>query len=382
MSIELTPAVLARHAILYVDDNEWSRTVFAKTVRSFVAVDLADSPEHAFEMLRARPYSIVVTDLLLPGMDGIDLCVTVRRRFPKVRRILVTAYGDLETAADAINRGGISHFVTKPWKADFLVHAIREILTRVELERTVESLQEDIRKREIEIALGEQFGRIVHDLSGIPLPIRTTLMDLSHVVEHGGLPDAAKEIVSQQCKQLDLVIEHLEAILRTSRDLRLRPPCRRRYQARTALETARALVSNRSDRTHIELACDDPRLEFMADLTDVTRVLVNLLVNAQNALRDTDLDGHIVMRAYREGPETMIEVADNGPGVPPDRRDAIFERGYTERKERGGLGLGLTICRDLAVMNGGSLSLESNDRRGCRFVLRLPAPPIADRTSA
>ncbi len=382
MSIELTPSVLAHHAVLYVDDNAWSRAIFSKVVRSFVAVDVADSAEQALDMLSQRPYSVVVTDQRMPRISGVELCVLVRARFPKVRRVLVTAFGDVDTAADAINRGGVSHFLTKPWKNDLLIHTLKELLTRIELERLVGALQHDIKNREIEIALGEQFGRIVHDLAGIPLPIRTALMDLNAILEDPALPTAARAAVSQQIATLDLVIDHVETILRRSQDLELSPPIRRRYRACTALETARAIVVNRRERVLVDLRCEDVELEFLADLTDITRVLINLLSNAQDAIADSQRDGRIVVQAYRDGSCTAIEVLDNGPGVPPDRRETIFERGVSDRKGGGGTGLGLTICRDLTTMNGGTLELFESPSGGCRFVLRLPAPAVADRTSA
>ena len=378
MSIELTPAVLARHAVLYVDDNEWSRTIFAHAVRSFVSVDLAETPEQALQMLQRRAYSIVVTDLRMPEMSGIDLCVQIRQLFPKVRRMLVTAYGDLETLVDAINRGGISHFVTKPWKNDFLVHAIKETLTRVELERTVESLQEDIKKREIELALGQQLGRIVHDLSGIPLPIRTALLDLRESLEDATMSERSQDLIRQQLATLNQVVDHVENILRRSRDLELSPPRRRRYRVLTALETTGAMVHRRHDRIQLEWQCDDPSLEFVGDLTDVTRILINLVRNAQNAIAERNSKGQILMTAKRNGTSVAIEILDNGPGISPQKRTAVFENGYTDRKDLGGNGLGLGICRELTMMNGGSLELADNPTGGCRFILRLPAAPMAN----
>ena len=380
VTIQLTRAVLARHAILFVDDNDWSRTVFARTVSPFVHVDLAESVQEALEMLHARRYSILVTDYRMPDMDGIELCVAARAQFPMVRRILVTAYGDLETVTDAINRGGVSHFVTKPWKHDFLIHALKEILMRVELERRVESLQDAIKQREIEVALGEQANRIVHDLKSIPLPIRTALMDLEQVRADPSLSEDARSLVDHQCTTLKNVIEHLERMLRRSTDLELSPPLRQRYRVMTALETARALVVQRTDRLQIDLQCDDPGLEFVADLTDVTRVLANLMRNAQDAVGGS-INGRVTVRADHDASEVVIRIEDNGPGIRPERRETVFERGYTERKEQGGQGLGLAICRDLAILNGGSLCLDDNDSAGCRFILRLPSP-IADRSSA
>ncbi|MEL7372521.1 MAG: ATP-binding protein, partial [Myxococcota bacterium] len=171
---------------------------------------------------------------------------------------------------------------------------------------------------------------------------------------------------------LETVTDHLEAVLRRARERAVPSPKRQRYRVATALEKARALANPAREEIDIDTRCEDPELEFSADLTDVTRILINLVKNAQDALHESQCTGRISIKGFAETDCVAIEVSDDGPGVAPEVRQTIFEQGVTSREKVGGLGMGLSICRNLAIMNGGSLVLDETVRRGCRFVLRLP----------
>ncbi|MEL7372726.1 MAG: response regulator, partial [Myxococcota bacterium] len=187
MSVELTPTLLAHHRVLYVDDDESYRSLFVETIGAFVPVDVACSAHEALRKLASTRYSILVTEQRMPQMSGIELCIEASARFPEVHRILATAYRSMDIVTDAVHRGSVVHFITKPWTADYLRHTLKEGLTRVELERTVDRLREDIQEKETEAAIGMEFSRIVHDLASVPMPIYTTLLDLRAIAQQDDL---------------------------------------------------------------------------------------------------------------------------------------------------------------------------------------------------
>jgi len=110
---------------------------------------------------------------------------------------------------------------------------------------------------------------------------------------------------------------------------------------------------------------------------ELHRLAVNLI---QNALVHTPAGTAVDVRARRDGPDIAIEVSDEGPGIPADLRPRIFERfvrGAGDRNGRAGSGLGLSIVRAVAESHGGSVELSDNDAGGARFMVRLPAVPVA-----
>jgi signal transduction histidine kinase len=116
----------------------------------------------------------------------------------------------------------------------------------------------------------------------------------------------------------------------------------------------------------------------VADREKLRQIVLNLL---SNAIRHTPSGGTVTLSSEPRGQYTAIVIDDTGPGIPPDRRDVIFEpfvqldRSLTQTRE--GLGLGLAISRDLARGMAGDLSVHDRPGGGARFVLVLPASTVS-----
>jgi signal transduction histidine kinase len=103
-----------------------------------------------------------------------------------------------------------------------------------------------------------------------------------------------------------------------------------------------------------------------ADPDQLTRVLTNLLINASQAMNGK---GHIKIEARREGSSTVLRVQDDGPGVPANLRDRVFEALFTTKAK--GSGLGLALCRRIAEAHGGTVTLEPSEQ-GATFRISIP----------
>ncbi|MBX2810752.1 MAG: hybrid sensor histidine kinase/response regulator [Myxococcales bacterium] len=110
---------------------------------------------------------------------------------------------------------------------------------------------------------------------------------------------------------------------------------------------------------------------FLGDKNRLVQVLSNLLVNAAQAIADGSADGCIVVRTSEDTEQITLSVIDNGPGIPEDVRERIFDPFFTT-KSRDGIGVGLSLSRDIASQHGGTLSLCSTCERGTRFDLVIP----------
>ena len=116
------------------------------------------------------------------------------------------------------------------------------------------------------------------------------------------------------------------------------------------------------------------RCTVSADPEQLHRILVNLMRNARQAIEgDAARSGHGTVRIGAEvrDAECVIGIADDGPGIPPRLSDRLFEA-FVSGRASGGSGLGLTISRELAELNGGSLVLVETGPEGTAFELRLP----------
>jgi signal transduction histidine kinase len=100
-----------------------------------------------------------------------------------------------------------------------------------------------------------------------------------------------------------------------------------------------------------------------------------------NAITYTPSPGRIRVSAKTRGDEWRLSVEDSGAGIPPDRRNEVFERftrlDASRSKRRGGAGLGLAICKRVVELMGGDVWVEGSELGGARFVIELPVAPAA-----
>src|SRR2546427_10538 len=104
-------------------------------------------------------------------------------------------------------------------------------------------------------------------------------------------------------------------------------------------------------------------------------MILNLLINAEQALVTIDGPRTIVVRTRADEGDDRLEIADSGPGIPPEIRSKIFDPFFTTKPEGVGTGLGLSICYGIAREHGGRIWVESEPGQGARFAVTLPRDP-------
>jgi PAS domain S-box-containing protein len=125
----------------------------------------------------------------------------------------------------------------------------------------------------------------------------------------------------------------------------------------------------------LDLDPSDPKI--WANASDVQQLLLNLVINAEQALLTIEPPRTITIRSLAGEQDVRVEVADNGPGVPPEIRERVFDPFFTTKPEGVGTGLGLSICYGITRDHAGRIWLESDPGQGARFVVQLPRDPRA-----
>lgn len=111
-------------SVLYVDDEAPNLSAFKANFRKLFNVYLAESAQEAMEMVRNLPIDVVITDHMMPGVSGVELLEQLKVERPDLCRILITGCSDINIVIDAINRGEVYRFLTKPWVKDILANTI------------------------------------------------------------------------------------------------------------------------------------------------------------------------------------------------------------------------------------------------------------------
>jgi len=144
--------------VLFVDDDAGNRQAFHAAFRKEFDVMTASGMEEAWHFLNARNVDVLITDQRMPGTPGSELLRLVRDRFPEVRRMLITGYSDLQALVNAINQGGVSNYIAKPWDPDQVRTLVRTAYGEVCAERDRSAYTQRLieSNRQLEFALRQR----------------------------------------------------------------------------------------------------------------------------------------------------------------------------------------------------------------------------------
>ncbi len=124
---------------------------------------------------------------------------------------------------------------------------------------------------------------------------------------------------------------------------------------------------------HLEL--DDEPVPVVADVVGLRRLLLNLVLNARDAV--TESGGTITVRVEHTAGRAVLEVADDGPGIPPEVRQHLFEPFFTLRRQGRGAGLGLAVVYGIVTAHDGEVDVRSTAGHGARFIVRFPLGDVS-----
>jgi signal transduction histidine kinase len=156
------------------------------------------------------------------------------------------------------------------------------------------------------------------------------------------------------------------------------PPSFQVVDLHALLRAAMDLERPQCSASGIKLTADfDPDLPpVIADPHRLGQVFINLLVNARQAIDGAEKGTAITVRTRRGNTTAEIQVADNGPGIPPAVKARVFDWFFTTKPPGEGTGLGLAVSREILLTHGGNLRIDDTPGGGATFVLELPLGPL------
>ena len=252
------------------------------------------------------------------------------------------------------------------------VGLIRDLSEQRKIEDTVRELESRLAHADRLVTLGELTAGIAHEINQ-PLTAIAAYADAGHRLLTTGNPvsdDEIKDIckrVAKQARRAGAVVSHLRKL--ASRGNAVKARCR----IKPVVQNVLMLFEYDIRQSRVTLKTDIERKlpEVFIDDIQIQQVLVNLIKNSIDALREADTpDPEILVTAESAEREILVKVTDNGPGVDEELRSRLFEPFFTTKPH--GVGLGLSICRNIANAHGGNLRHETPPEGGCRFTLSLP----------
>ncbi|HXE72032.1 MAG TPA: ATP-binding protein, partial [Candidatus Nitrosotenuis sp.] len=357
--------------VLVVDDDPYIRKLLSDlmAIEGHRPLQAADGLSGLQTVLRERP-DVVLLDVRMPGMDGLEVCRRLKAdsQTAGIPVFLVTALDQRQDRLAGI-AAGADDFLSKPVDKEEVALRVRNGLR---VKRLYDQLQEsNCRLRNLERVRQELIQMMVHDLRSPLAGISSSLDLLQHHLEASSLE---RRMVDQSRSLALRMSDMLQSILDLAWLEEGGMPVRRQPGdlALVAREAVSSFFGHWLGRA-VEVDAPDPvPARFDGDL--IRRVLTNLI---ENAVRYTPEESHILVRAHSCPGRARLEVSDDGPGIPHDQQETVFDKyrqlGQGRPGTGRGLGLGLAFCRQAVEAHGGTIGVESQPGQGTRFWLELPA---------
>lgn len=377
--------------VAIVDDEDLLRRALERILSGFrvhvdeVGVDVsyettgfATGEELLEAVAHGDGYDLMLLDLRLPGISGLDVLERLREQGRDIVTIMITAYATFETAVQATKLGGYD-FLAKPFEPDELRFAVRKATSQLIINREARRLTEE--KRQVRFNF---ISVLAHELKA-PINAVEGYLKILRPDE----PTERRHMIDRSLIRLDgmrkLIFDLLDLTrIESGQKQRHIGPVDVRATAKTAMDLFAAEAAERD--VSMELRPGGP-VEMQADPDEIEIILNNLISNAVKYNRD---EGSVTVEVDRVGQNVRINVSDTGIGLTPAESAKLFQE-FTRIKNDDtikimGSGLGLSTVRKLAQLYGGEATVKSEKGVGSTFTVTLkdaevPASAAAEASS-
>lgn len=354
--------------ILVADDDPDISMSLSERLRwlGHEVVTAADG-QAALAAVEAHALDLAFLDVSMPRLNGIEALKLIRKRWPNLPIVVVTAYGTIRLAVEAMKEGAVD-FITKPFEQGQIDQTVSTIIDRIGQRMEITKLM----------------GEITHDVKNLlmPLVVGTDLLaeEIDDVFRH--LPTTERARAEQSHSNCEEVITMFR---NTSRRIQDRMKAIADYAAVTRVsqkfepcvigKIAESVVKSlRSAAEQRQVTLRMEGLQGLPAIAGDEARLYSLLYNlVNNAIPEVPPRGLVTISGFHEAGDDFIRlrVVDTGNGMSAEIRDHLFTNRLVSNKT-GGTGLGTKIVKDVVEMHGGRITVESEPGRGTTFEIRLP----------
>ncbi len=407
-----------KERILLVDDSRVVRKMFSMYLSQKFECFEAGSFDEAIVELKIRNFAVVITDIIMPGMSGIELLRKIIEDFPHTEVIVASGVDRPQRALDAIRLGAFDYLI-KPCEQDVLEITVERAIERrsllmnarrykLELEtqnaelvsrkREMDRLQAQIVQSERMASLGQLAAGVAHELNNPVGFVHANLEMLDHVVsdliqlikyyeyaEATPGVETNSDLIKKQIGYPE-ILDDLASIIRDSRDgsdrirdivqnlrtfSRLDEAEYKETDIHEGIDATVRLVSRYFSSGNIVLRRDYGDLPQIGAFSGpLNQVWMNLLVNAAQSIGTRN--GEVAIVTGEDDENIFVEVSDTGCGIAVQHLNRIFDPFYTTKPVGEGTGLGLSISFSIVERHGGSISVDTQLNVGTTFRVQLP----------
>ncbi len=372
--------------ILLVDDENDFRQIIAKRLkRRGINVRETDGGEKALQMLEDAPVDVVIMDVKMPGMDGIECLKRIKEKHDLLEVIMLTGHADIHGGVEGIKSGAFD-YLSKPIELEHLVRKIKQAfhkIQRILAEKKEAAFKEQIKQQMVVaerlVALGTMASGVAHEINNPLAVIQDSAGWLQQILEKPdmqGIPrrddfNKGLERINKAVKRAGKITQQLLQAVKTQTTEMADPSTFVEVDLKKLSEEAITLVEPEAALKNIAIHLEtrEPCLFSWTDPLQLLQVLLNLL---SNSIQATEQGGRIIVSLNASMEEAKIIVKDTGCGISKENISRIFEPFFTTKEADQGTGMGLYVSWGIITGLGGLISVESEVNKGTTFTITLP----------
>jgi two-component system sensor histidine kinase/response regulator len=371
----------AKARILVIDDETGMREGCRRALTPVgYSVDTAADLTTGQDLARNNDYDLFLLDVMLPDGSGLDLIGPILQEDPNAICIVITGFGSIEMAVEAVRRGAYD-FLSKPFTSDELLMAVEQGLERRQL-KAIEAQAELLAQTKAELerldeAKSQLMLKVAHELRAPVAAVQSYInLILAGYVTTNELKPTLSRVQDRLQEMLDLISDLLElARLKQARDQIITEASSQDMAEilKEVCELFREQAHEKRQSFQVEIL-DHPVI--MADRDYLKHIWTNLI---SNAIKYTPEGGRVVVSLEADDKKLTGAVADSGMGIAEEDMPRLFQEFFRtdQAKASGeiGTGLGLSIVKQIVESHGGEIKVTSKLGRGTRFTFSLPLEP-------
>ncbi|MDJ0764565.1 MAG: ATP-binding protein [Myxococcota bacterium] len=360
--------------ILLVDDNPEIRKFLNQSLSDRYEVWTSDNGDRAWELLTSQRHDLVISDVAIPGMSGLDLCRKIKQteQTQDTPVILLTARGETEDRVEG-HAAGADKYITKPFEIGELRVVIRSLLSG-------RSRRLEVGARRYSATLETLLGGMAHELHNACQAVqgaqKATLALASRAVKNRNKPDSQPpEEVEKRLDKMDAISSRaLARIATVTNSLKqytrnqMQMPWQDLHLDELVAREVRLLTSGEEKGVVIDLSLDSNAV-VRGPEEEIRQMVLNLVENAIHAVGES---GNVQVKTKARSGKVLLSVKDDGCGIPLEKREQIFDPFFTTRDPGKGMGLGLALCKRTVTGLGGTIEVRSEEGKGTAMLVELP----------
>jgi len=350
-------------------------------------VELANDAEEALKKIERGKFDLVLTDLKMPKMNGIQLVAEIAKLNPDILTVLMTGHGTIDSALEAMKLGA-SDYLTKPLNLDEMIVRLQKVLQDRQRFVKLKDLADRLERTNQELKrideIKSEFVSVASHELRTPLAAIKNAIQLILKGKTGEINEAQEKFLSMADRNINRLTNILNNLLNLSRIESGKIQMKfENFELKKLIELTASSLKPQADEKSVLITFEAPEHlpEVYGDQEKIEQILTNLI---GNAIKFTPERGQILLTARpcskdqnnEHGDKIAVAVKDSGIGIPREHLEAIFEKFHqvegSLHRSISGTGLGLAITKGLVEAHQGKIWVESEVGKGSTFIFTLP----------